>query len=132
MKMSHLMLRLGVASVPVLFVSQVIGQQTPRQQTPPQPDAVQEAQTPRTVPAKRPEQNKTQHDQSNIFAVPAPSSPALEQQTDKGQEKGFVFARDPHDAMRPMQTFDDAMKAAVAERPGVSAAQRRLLESGTT
>ena len=130
MKMSQLVLALGVVSVPVaLFVSQVVGQQTPRQQTPRPPDAVQEAQTPRAVPTKRPEQNKTQHDQSNIFTAPAPSSPILEQQADKGQEKGFVFARDPHDAMRPMQSFDDAMKAAITEKPGVTAGQRRLLES---
>jgi peptidoglycan hydrolase-like protein with peptidoglycan-binding domain len=34
------------------------------------PDAVQEAQLPRAVPEERPEQKKTDHDRSNVFAAP--------------------------------------------------------------
>src|SRR5262245_40846533 len=106
------LLGLGVAtSLMVMFVTTGIGQQPPRQPT----DAVQEAQTPHSVPVTRPEQNKTEHDRSD-FSAPAPSSPVLDQQPDKGREPGFVFARDPHDASRPMQTFEEGMKAAVSQK----------------
>ena len=40
-----------------------------REKAPP-PDAVVEAQTPNEVPAERPEQKKTAHDLSDVFAVP--------------------------------------------------------------
>jgi cytochrome c peroxidase len=95
------------------------------------PDAVQEAQTPRSGSATRPEQQKSPHDRSDLFdARSAPgSSSALESQPDKGRGLGFDFARDPFNAKRPMQTFDEIMKADVAEKPAVTAAQRRLLES---
>src|SRR4051794_11004535 len=45
-------------------------------------DAVQDAQTPRAVPAARPEQQKTDHDKSDRFAPgkPAPLNPALNDQ----------------------------------------------------
>jgi cytochrome c peroxidase len=92
-------------------------------------DAVQEAQAPREVPASRPEQARTPHDRSAVFTAPAPSSPVLGQQGAAGRETGFVFARDPHNAQRPFQTFDETMKADVAEKPAVTAAQRRLLDS---
>src|SRR4051812_33901167 len=50
-------------------------------------DAVLDAQTPRTVESKRPESQKTAHDQSDVFAAPnAPhSSEALQQQPDRGE-----------------------------------------------
>ncbi|MGH7415629.1 MAG: cytochrome B6, partial [Candidatus Rokuibacteriota bacterium] len=103
--------------------------QTPTPRSP--SDAVQEAQTPRRVEETRPEQRKTEHDRSKVFSPEsaAPSSPALESQPDEGRETGFVFARDPHNAKKPMQTFEEAMKADVAAKPGVMAAQRKLLES---
>ena len=72
-------------------------------------DAVQEAQTPRAVERTRPEQQLTQHDKSDIF-LPAnspDSSPALKQQPEEGQMKGFDFARDPLDAKRPMQPAEE-------------------------
>src|SRR5689334_14421389 len=49
-------------------------------------DAVQEFQTPRAVPAARPEQRKTQHDLAPALLpinVP-PSSPALDNQPERG------------------------------------------------
>ena len=99
-------------------------------QSPPAPrDSVQDAQTPRQVPANRPEQTLTPHDRSGVFSAPAPSSPVLGQQPAAGRETGFVFARDPHNAQRPFQTFEEAMKADVAEKPAIAAAQRKLLES---
>jgi len=107
-----------------IFAGVGLSQQAPR----PPADAVQEAQTSRDLPRSRPEQQQTDHDRSGLFSAPAPSSPVLDQQPDKGRETGFLFARDPHNAKRPLQTFEDGMKADVAEKAAVSAAQRRLLE----
>jgi len=94
-------------------------------------DAVQDAQTPRDVPANRPEQQKTEHDRSDAFnPAKAPrSSTALESQPQKGEIQGFDFARDPLDAKRPMQTVDEIVKKDIADKPTVMAAQRKLLES---
>jgi cytochrome c peroxidase len=93
-------------------------------------DAVQEAQTSKDVPRTRPEQQQTSHDLSNIFdgQHAAPSSPVFEQQPDKGQGLGFDFSRDPFNAKKPMQTFDETMKADMTEKQAVMDAQRRLLE----
>ena len=103
--------------------------QTPPPRAP--ADAVQEAQTPRAVPETRPEQRKTEHDRSNVFnpGTPAPSSSALPSQPDEGGGLGFDFSRDPFNAKKPMQTFEETMKADVAAKPGVMDAQRKLLES---
>jgi cytochrome c peroxidase len=103
-------------------------------QTPPPrgpADAVQEAQSPRGVPETRPEQRKTEHDRSSVFdpGTPAPSSSALPSQPDEGRGLGFDFARDPFNAKKPMQTFEETMKADLDAKPAVMAAQRRLLES---
>ena len=97
---------------------------------PPSSDATQQAQTPREVPATRPEQRKTDHDRSDIFSggKTPPSSPVLEQQRDKGRVTGFDFSRDPFGASKPNQTFEEVMQADVAAKPGVIAAQQRLLE----
>lgn len=92
-------------------------------------DAVVEAQTPRETPITRPEQKKDEHDRSNVFAAPnaMPSSPAFENQPDDGKMLGFDFYRDPLNAKKPMQTFEETMKAEVAERPKVMRTQRELL-----
>ena len=68
-------------------------------------DAVADAQTPRAVPATRPEQQKNAHDQSDVFeAAKSPrSSRVFETQPQKGEVQGFDFYRDPLDAKRPMQ-----------------------------
>ena len=97
----------------------------------PVPDAVAEAQTPRDVPANRPEQQKTQHDRSDVFgSSKAPrSSTVLETQPQKGEVQGFDFYRDPLDAKRPGQSPDEIMKQDIADKPKVMEAQRRLLES---
>ena len=102
------------------------------QTRPPAPrDAVQEAQQPRAVPETRPEQRKSEHDRSSVFypGAPAPSSPILGTQPDEGRVKGFDFSRDPFGAKKPMQSFEETMREDVAAKPGVMAAQRRLLES---
>ncbi|QWV96760.1 cytochrome B6 [Geomonas nitrogeniifigens] len=95
------------------------------------PDAVQEAQTPRDVPQNRPEQQKGNHDQSDLFSATKaePSSTAFRNQPDEGKTLGFEFYRDPLDAKKPMTTFQEVRQKDVAEKPKVMETQRRLLES---
>ena len=79
------------------------------------------SESPLSVPASRPEQQKTPHDTSDVFSGSnaPPSSPIFEKQPDKGQGLGFDFARNPCNAKRPLQTFDEIMKADVAEKASV-------------
>lgn len=95
------------------------------------PDAVAEAQTPKAVAAVRPEQRKTPHDLSNIFAGSAamPTSIAEAAQVDHGQYTAFDFYLDPLGSTRPGQPAEELMRADVAAKPGVMATQRQLLAS---
>jgi cytochrome c peroxidase len=103
--------------------------QRPEASRPPY-DAVQDVQTPRAVPAVRPEQQKTEHDLSTIFAPSnAPTTPAIKAQPQEGKITGFDFARDPLDAKKPGQTFEETYKADAEAKPGVMSQQRKLLES---
>src|SRR5437588_233789 len=79
-------------SLVLLVHSQETKTKPPAKETAP-PDAVAEAQTPKEVPAERPEQKKTAHDLSDIFTSgkALPSSEALVNQTDQGQMLGFDF-----------------------------------------
>ena len=97
----------------------------------PPADAVQDAQTPRAVPAARPEQQKTEHDRSDVFAPgkPAPINPALNDQPDQGRVTGFDFSKDPFGAKKVGQTFEETRDADIAAKPGVMAKQKALLES---
>jgi cytochrome c peroxidase len=118
---------LVLTGVGVFLYSTVgIGQQRPAAPR----DAVQDAQTPRPAPSKRPEQQKTSHDQSNIFSgtEAPPSSPALDNQPDQGKMLGFDLSRDPLNAKRPMQPPEEIMKNDIADKPKVTAAQQKLLE----
>jgi cytochrome c peroxidase len=101
-----------------------------QQRTPPEPDAVQEAQTPRQVQPTRPEQQPTTHDQSDIFSATnaPPSSPVFETQPDQGKMLGFDFARDPLNAKQPMQPAEEIMKQDTADKPKVTTAQQQLLQ----
>lgn len=94
-------------------------------------DAVQEAQSVHKVPEERPEQKKSKHDQSDIFQAgnSQESSSAFEDQPEKGRITGFDFYRDPLNAKKPMQTFEEIMKADVEAKPGVMKTQRELLEN---
>lgn len=94
-------------------------------------DAVVDAQTPRDVPVERPEQKKTAHDLSDIFAwsKAVPSSEALVDQPEKGGSNGFDLYRDPQGVMKPGTTFEERFRSAVAEKGNVTARQRKLLES---
>src|SRR4029453_7209102 len=81
-------------------------------------DAGQEAPMSKDVPRTRPQPQQPSHDLSNIFdgQHAPPSSPVFEQQPDKGQGLGFDFSRDPFNAKKPMQTFDETMKADMTEK----------------
>ena len=106
--------------------------ENPSTQPPRQPrDAVAEAQTPAAVPVERPEQKKTAHDLSDIFAPgkAVPVSEALIDQPEQGGSNGFDLYRDPQGAMKPGTTFEENYTAAVANKPKVMARQRTLLES---
>jgi len=95
------------------------------------PDAVAEAQAPNEVPVERPEQKKTEHDLSDVFAPDKaqPTTEALANQADQGRYLGFDAYRDPLGAMKPGTTFEELYKAAVANKPKVMATQQKLLES---
>jgi cytochrome c peroxidase len=94
-------------------------------------DAIADAQRPREVPEERPEQKKTAHDLSDVFAPSKalPTTEALADQADQGQFQGFDLYKDPIGAMKPGMTFDEVYKALVAAKPKIMATQRKLLES---
>ncbi|HWE37046.1 MAG TPA: cytochrome B6 [Isosphaeraceae bacterium] len=115
----------------VVLVHSAAGEDPNAQPPRPPRDVVAEAQTPKDAPVERPEQRKTAHDRSDIFAPgkAAASSEALVDQPEKGGMTGFDFYRDPLGAMKPGTTFEENYKAAVANKPKVAARQRKLLES---
>lgn len=92
-------------------------------------DAVEEAQTPRKVREKRPEQRQTDHDRSDRFksgeaqAITAP----LKDQPRGGENTGFDFYRDPLNSDKPETTFEQVRKQDVAEKEKVMEEQHRLL-----
>jgi cytochrome c peroxidase len=94
-------------------------------------DAAEDAQTPREVPAERPEQKKTAHDRSDVFLPKnaRPVSEALVDQAQEGRYLGFDAYRDPLGSMKPGTTFEELFRAAVAAKPKVMATQKKLLES---
>ena len=122
--------QLALVTTSVVLVAVFVGIGRSQQPTRPSADAVQEAQTARDVPLARPEQRKTEHDRSTpVQRTRALVSGAASSSRTRGGRPASIFARDPHNAKRPMQTFEEGMKADVAEKPAVMAAQRRLLES---
>src|SRR5437763_15491982 len=120
----------GMASVVLLLVLAVVVRSQQAPQPGARPDAVQDAQIPRTVPVERPEQQKSPHDRSPLVRAPqaVPASNALAGQPEEGKVLGFDFYRDPLNAKQPMQTLDEVMQADVAAKPQVMATQRQLLE----
>lgn len=79
---------------------------------------------------ERPEQKKTAHDLSDIFSArkAPPSSPVFEMQPKDGKISGFDFYRDPLNSDRPNQDPHAILAQLAAAKPGVMAAQQRLLE----
>ena len=122
-KVGWLVVVVMCAALSLLFTSGVEGQRAPSTSV---RDAIMEAQAPPSgTPAPGPD------DRSDRFtpARAEPSSGALETQPDKGQATGFDFYRDPLNAARPMQSFEETMKADVADKSKVMAAHQKLLES---
>ena len=76
----------AAGSLGLVVFSQEAGRKSTANGTAP-PDAIAEAQTPKEVPVERPEQKKTAHDLSDIFAPSnaLPITGALVNQTDQGQ-----------------------------------------------
>jgi cytochrome c peroxidase len=125
-RFTTLALALVTVSLLALLVSARVEGQRPPGPSPTQQDAIGEAQAPArgARPARPP-------DRADRFdaATAEPSSTALETQPEKGQALGFDFYRDPLNAKRPLQAFDEIMKADVADKAKVMAAQRKLLEA---
>ena len=94
------------------------------------PDAVQEAQTPRTVPDERPEQGKSAHDRSNVFQASQglPASQALPHQPDQGKILGFDFFRDPSTPSGPCSL----LKRLCTRTPGQTARDDRAAPAAGT
>lgn len=92
-------------------------------------DAITQAQTPQPVTPVRPEQRKTAHDLSNIYGQNAapPTSRAEAGQVDRGNYTAFDFYRDPLGATRPFESPEALMRADIAAKPAVMAAQQKLL-----
>ncbi|MDN5880781.1 MAG: cytochrome B6 [Nitrosospira sp.] len=129
-KVNVLMLGLGLASLGAGMNSAM--SQSDNETRPPngQPrDAIMRAQTVRETPATRPEEKKSEHDRSNVFDASnaMPASPAFDNQPDDGKALGFDFYRDPLNAKKPMQTFEEIMRADVADLPKVMKTQHALL-----
>jgi len=127
-------LRLAIVAAALVAVGGLAWNAVPQEGQPKKAapfDAVADFQQPREVPATRPEQKKSKHDQSDAFDGDnaPPSSPALDEQFEKGRFEGFDFARDPLGAKKPKTTFDELMKADVEAKPKVMATQKALLES---
>jgi cytochrome c peroxidase len=108
-----------------------VSAQTPQRQSQDQRDAVVRAQESAPVALKRPEQQKSAHDTSNVFqAVDAePSSAVFRTQRKEGKNSGFDLYRDPLNSDRPNENPDTIMQKLAADKPRVMDAQRKLLES---
>src|SRR5438270_13351359 len=105
------------------------GGQPPEKKAP--PDAAAEATRVQKADPTRPEQKKGAHDKSDVFdpANSPPSSPALKDQPEEGKFQGFVPSRDPLDAKKPLQTFQEIYQEETALKPKVMALQQKLLEA---
>lgn len=105
--------------------------QQPRNSAPRNPDAIQEAQSVQPVEAKRVEQKKGDMDDPKRFAATnaMPISPRIKEQPEQGKINGFDFYRDPLNAKKPMEKFEEDMKADEEAKAGVMDMQRKLLES---
>src|SRR5215510_10378404 len=73
------------------------------------PDAIDAAQRQKPTAPNRPEEKKTDHDQSPVFNAPnaEPASPVFRSQPKEGRVSGFDFYRDSLNADHPFMKFDD-------------------------
>ncbi|MFT3765254.1 MAG: cytochrome B6 [Minicystis sp.] len=93
------------------------------------PDAIQRAQQTSPVAVKRPEQQKTAHDLSEIFDArnAEPSSPVFLGQPKEGKVSGFDFYRDPLNSDKPNEDPLSIMRREIANKPTIMQAQQKLL-----
>src|SRR5262249_1205684 len=120
-----------LAGALALLLHAAVGQ-GPTAVQPPRPhDAIDEAQAPREVPEERPEQKKSAHDRSDVFAPDKalPTTRALAEQAGQGRFLGFDLYKDPVGALKPGMTFEEVYKGLSDEKPKVMATQRKLLEA---
>lgn len=89
------------------------------------------AQEPAPAQIRRPEQQKSPHDSSNVFndSQARPSSPVFRTQAKEGKNTGFDLYRDPLNTDRPNENPDAILQRLAAEKPRVMDAQKKLLES---
>jgi hypothetical protein len=101
----------------------------PAQAPAPPKDAVQDAQTTKSVTAERPEQRLTEHDKSKIFRRSAAphNSPLLNSQSKAGEMRGFDFSRDPLNADLPGRTAAEIRDQELAANKEVMAKQADYL-----
>jgi cytochrome c peroxidase len=92
-------------------------------------DAVAEAQRGAQRDAPPPTEPVRSKDDQLANKPAMPITAALNDQPDEGKVKGFDFSVDPFNAKKPGQTFEEAMAADVAAKPGVMKQQQALLES---
>src|SRR5690349_18498699 len=87
-------LALTISALLCISVLWLVAQENSR---PTSHDAVMDAQQPQSVPAKRPEQKKTEHDGSNVFNMQnaQPSSMDFKSQPKQGKSPGFDPYKDP-------------------------------------
>jgi len=118
------------ASVVTCGIASVCAQPASLNSTPSSSDAIERAERPSRVSVERPEQKKTPHDLSDIFSAKnaQPLSPVFENQPKEGKLSGFDFYRDPLGSDRPNQDPNAIQEQEAKAKPGVMAAQRRILE----
>ncbi len=94
------------------------------------PDAIMNAQTTHKNVKGVPEHKPTEHDRADQFDAQnaLPSSLAFKNQPDDGKILGFDFYRDPLNAKKTMQTFEETMKNDIKERPSIMKTHQTLLE----
>lgn len=128
------MRRLMILSATLLVaigISSLIAQQPRTPSLKPRRDAVDDARQTKEVKRQRPEQELSEHDQSDVFtSANSPlNSRVLTDQPDEGKVLGFDLSRDPLNASKPMETFEEIYRQDVEAKPKVMEAQRILLES---
>jgi cytochrome c peroxidase len=90
------------------------------------PDAIEQAQAPPQIDGEAPS-NQPTGPGGDQLPPPQPVTQALGNQPDAGRIDGFDFYRDPLNAKKPKQTFEETMAADVEARPQVMTLQRELL-----
>ena len=100
----------------------------PRRQRPPTPSSLRRPRTPSRRLAPNSRRRPTTSQTCSRRRKPPPRRRPSQAQPEKGQILGFDFYRDPLNAKKPMESFEENMKADIAAKAAVMETQRRLLE----